>query len=70
MLFRKAMPRDEMRGLAEGVIEGREEGRAKGREEGRKVAMLQNAQKMKEIGIDAETIMQITGLDLNVISTL
>ena len=64
------MPRDEMRGLAEGVIEGREEGRAKGREEGRKVAMLQNAQKMKEIGIDAETIMQITGLDLNVISTL
>ena len=62
MLFRKAMPRDEMRGLAEGVIEGREEGR--------KVAMLQNAQKMKETGIDAETIMQITGLDLNVISTL
>ena len=65
-------------GLAEGVIKGREEGREEGRaegkeegrEEGRMEAMLQNAQKMKEIGIDAETIMQITGLDLNTICNM
>ena len=46
------------------------EGIAEGWEKGRMEAMLQNTQKMNEIGIDAETIMQITGLDLNVISTL
>ena len=40
------------------------------REEGRITAILQNAQKMKELGIDVETIIQITGLDLNTISNL
>ena len=59
-----------LQGLAEGRAEGRMEGIAEGMEEGKKVAMLQNAQKMKEIGIDAETIMQITGLDFDVVSTL
>ena len=57
-------------GRAEGHAEGRMEGIAEGREEGRMEAMLQNAQKMKEIGIDAETIMQVTGLDFDVVSTL
>ena len=57
-------------GHAEGHAEGRMEGIAEGREEGRMEAMLQNAQKMKEIGIDAETIMQVTGLDFDVVSTL
>ena len=57
-------------GLAEGRAEGRMEGIAEGWEKGRMEAMLQNAQKMNEIGIDAETIMQITGLDFDVVSTL
>ena len=57
-------------GRAEGRMEGRMEGIAEGWEKGRMEAMLQNAQKMKEIGIDAETIMQVTGLDFDVVSTL
>ena len=57
-------------GRAEGHAEGRMEGIVEGREEGRMEAMLQSAQKMKETGIDAETIMQVTGLDFDVVSTL
>ena len=57
-------------GRAEGLAEGRMEGIAEGKEKGKMETMLQNAQKMKEIGIDAETIMQITGLDFDVVSTL
>ena len=38
-----------LQGLAEGRAEGRMEGITEGMEEGKKVAMLQNAQKMKEI---------------------
>ena len=60
----------EKRAREEGLLQGRLQGLAEGMEEGKKVAMLQNAQKMKEIGIDAETIMQITGLDFDVVSTL
>ena len=42
----------------QGVKEGREEGRKEGREEERKAM----AQKMKEKGIDRETIFNITGI--------
>ena len=40
-----------LQGRLQGLAEGRMEGIAEGMEEGKKVAMLQNAQKMKEIGI-------------------
>ena len=40
------------------------------REEGRITERLQNAKKMKGLGIDAEIIMQVTGLDLDAISNL
>ena len=40
------------------------------REEGRITERLQNAKKMKVLGIDAEIIMQVTGLDLDAISNL
>ena len=71
-----AKGRDE--GLAEGIIKGKEEGWAKGREEGREegraegkaTAILQNAKRMKELGIDVETIMKVTGLDHVTISNL
>jgi predicted transposase YdaD len=59
-----------MEGHAEGRAEGRMEGIAEGREKGKMETMLQNAQKMKEIGIDAETIMQVTVLDFDLVSTL
>ena len=57
-------------GLLQGRLQGREEGLAEGMEKGKMETMLQNAQKMKEIGIDAETIMQVTGLDFDVVNTL
>ena len=60
----------EKRAREEGLLQGRLMGLAEGREEGRMEAMLQNAQKMKESGIDAETIMQITGLDMNTICNM
>ena len=44
--------------------------REEGREEGRITERLQNAKKMKGLGIDAEIIMQVTGLDLDAISNL
>ena len=53
-------------GLAEGVIKGREEGLA----EGKSAEKLENARKMKELGIDAETIMQVTGLDRTAVGNL
>ena len=56
----------EKRAREEGLLQGL----LKGREEGRVTAILQNAKKMKELGIDAETIMQVTGLDLDAISNL
>ena len=59
-----AKGRDE--GLAEGIIKGKEEGR----EEGRATAILQNAKRMKELGIDVETIMKVTGLDHVTINNL
>jgi predicted transposase/invertase (TIGR01784 family) len=53
-------------GRAEGLIKGREEGRkegqAEGREEGRAEANLENARKMKALGMTDELIVQITGL--------
>ena len=63
-----AKGRDE--GLAEGVKVGKEEGREEGLAEGRATAILENARKMKELGIDAETIMQVTGLDRTAVGNL
>ena len=59
-----AKGRDE--GLAEGVNKGKEVGLA----EGRATAILENARKMKELGIDVETIMQVTGLDRTSVGNL
>ncbi len=59
----------------EGLIEGREEGRKQGREEGRKQGLEEgrkegreesnraNAKKMKALGISADIIRQVTGLE-------
>jgi predicted transposase/invertase (TIGR01784 family) len=49
---------------------GIQAGIEKGREEGRTTAILQNARKMKELGIDDETIMRVTGLDKAKVNSL
>ncbi len=57
-------------GRAEGREEGRLEGREEGREEGRAAERQDNAKKMKELGIPATTISQITGLSVEEINKL
>ena len=62
------------KGLAEGLAKGREEGLAqglvKGREEGFAEEKRKNARKMKELGIDANIISQVTGLSPEEINAL
>ena len=53
-------------GRLEGRAEGREEGRAEGREEERR----QNARRMKDLGLPAETISTVTGLTLEEVAEL
>ena len=50
----------------EGRLEGRAEGRAEGREEERR----QNAIRMKDLGLPAETISTVTGLTLEEVAEL
>ena len=52
-----------MEGRMEGLVEGRAEGLEKGRTEGRMVERLDNAKKLKELGVSSEIIAQATGLD-------
>ena len=59
-----------MEGRAEGREEGRAEGRAEGMEEGQRLEKIQNARKMKELGVEAHVISQVTGLSSEEISKL
>ena len=59
-----------MEGRMEGLVEGRAEGLEKGRTEGRMVERLDNAKKLKELGVSSEIIAQATGLDLKEIDGL
>ena len=49
---------------------GIQAGIEKGREEGKEEAKTDVAKRMKELGIDTETITQVTGLDYATISNL
>ena len=57
-------------GREEGRAEGREEGRAEGRAEGREEERRQNARRMKDLGLPAETISTVTGLTLEEVAEL
>ena len=59
-----------MEGRMEGLVEGRAEGLEKGRTEGRMVERLDNAKKLKELGVSSEIIAQATGLDIKEIDGL
>ncbi|MBQ8959224.1 MAG: hypothetical protein IJ057_12145 [Bacteroidales bacterium] len=45
-----------------GRLEGKEEGRAEGKAEGKAEANIENARKMKALGISPDIIAQVTGL--------
>ena len=63
-----AMTGAEQKGLADGLARGREEGRAEGREEGREEGRAEEkrdtARKMKQKGLPADLIAEMTGLSL------
>ena len=52
-------------GRAEGIREGEARGKARGRAEGRTEAERNIARKMLETGMDRETIMKITGIQVD-----
>ena len=58
------------KGLAEGLAEGEAKGQAEGIEKGVAKANLENAQKMKALGVDDKVICQVTGLTEEDISAL
>jgi len=64
--------RDEVRaeGREEGKEEGREEGRAEGKVEGRQEAKLEDARRLKELGVGVDIISQATGLSVETIESL
>ena len=49
---------------------GREEGRAEGKMEGREEAKLEDARRLKELGVGVEIISQATGLPVETIENL
>lgn len=58
------------KGMAEGRAEGLAEGQAKGRAEGERNKQIEIARKMKQAGMDAETIARLTGLVTDEIDAL
>ncbi len=57
-------------GKAEGRAEGKAEGRAEGLTEGKTEEKISIAKKMKELDIDIETIIKVTGLSFEKINNL
>ena len=57
-------------GYEEGHFDGKKEGRAEGLAEGIEKEKMRNAKAMKEIGIEAEKIAQVTGLPVEEIEKL
>lgn len=53
------------KGKESGIAEGKELGIAEGRAEGRAETNLENAQKMRDAGIDRKIILEITGVDVD-----
>ncbi len=57
-------------GRAEGLAEGRAEGRVEGMEEGRRLACVNNARSMKQLGVAVDVISKVTGLSAEEIEKL
>lgn len=66
----KGMAEGMEKGMAEGRAEGLVEGQAKGRAEGERNKQIEIARKMKQAGMDAETIARLTGLVTDEIDAL
>ena len=60
----------ERKGRAAGREEGRAEGLQQGLQQGAQQAKLENARRMKELGMGVEVITQVTGLNAEQIEQL
>ena len=68
--LKEGMEKGMAEGRAEGRAEGLVEGKAKGRAEGERNKQIEIARKMKQAGMDAETIARLTGLVTDEIDAL
>lgn len=68
--LKEGMEKGMEKGMAEGRAEGLAEGQAKGRAEGERNKQIEIARKMKQAGMDAETIARLTGLATDEIDAL
>ena len=66
----KGMKKGMEKGMEKGRAEGLVEGQAKGRAEGERNKQIEIARKMKQAGMDAETIARLTGLATDDIDVL
>ena len=66
----KVLAEGRAEGIAKGRAEGRAEGRVEGIIEGEAKANLENARKMKSLGVDFKIIREVTGLTLEEIETI
>lgn len=57
-------------GRKEGIKDGIAEGRAKGRAEGRAEAQIETAKNLLKLGVDFETIIKATGLDIEILKEI
>ena len=57
-------------GMAAGLEQGLERGREEGRMQGQEEAKIETAVRMKQLGIDVDTIVQVTGLSAELIKKL
>ena len=67
---RETLHREWEKGIEKGIEQGIEKGIEKGREEGKKYSTLIIAKAMKDKGMDANTIMELTGLSIEEIENL
>ena len=60
----------ELKGLRKGIAQGRAQGRAEGRAEGHAEGVASVARSMKAKGMDAATISELTGIDIDEVRKL
>ena len=68
--LRKGIAQGRAQGRAEGRAEGRLEGRLEGRAEGHAEGVASVARSMKAKGMDAATISELTGIDIDEVRKL
>ena len=68
--MRKGIEKGIKKGIEKGIKEGIEKGRAEGREEGIAEGRLSVARNLKQMGLDAASIAEATGLDAEAVERL